>query len=371
MTLESLPALPGTVTTMTRMMEEVIQQPAALAGVRKYYASPGAIPAKALSKLVAHWPPTVVFTGMGSSLFAAYPAQAYLTAMGIRAIVWETAELLHHHLKILRPDTLLVAVSQSGETVEIVRLLERLPRRVGVVAVVNVEGSTLARRSSLLLPMMAGRQSTVSTKTYMCAVAVLMYLALAIARKPNRPLTETVMRIIEAQEEILDQRDVLTLPTVEFFDDPPYVALMSRGADLASAYQGALMLKEVTRLAAEPISAAQFRHGPIEIINPDHRYIVFARQGEPSGPVNKNTTGRFLLHLAEDIRSHGGKVLLLSDLPFQDLTNVRLIRVEPLRLGLGTLVDTVHIQLLAHDLALRAGRDPGKFWIAEGVTRVE
>jgi fructoselysine-6-P-deglycase FrlB-like protein len=56
---------------MTMMMEEIAQQPAALLGLRKYYASPGAIPLRRLRKLVAHWPPTVVFTGMGSSLFAA------------------------------------------------------------------------------------------------------------------------------------------------------------------------------------------------------------------------------------------------------------------------------------------------------------
>lgn len=353
---------------MTTLMEEIGQQPAALSGLRKYYASPGAIPEKTLGELVAHWPPTVVFTGMGSSLFAAYPAQAYLTSLGMRAIVWETAELLHHHLRFLGPDTLLVAVSQSGETVEITRLLASVPERVGIVAVANVEGSTLARRGDLLLPMMAGRQTTVSTKTYTCCVAVLMYLALAIARQPHRTLTQALVRAIDAQERILERHEVITPPTLEFFNDPPYVALMSRGADLASAYQGALLFKEVVRLAAEPISAAQFRHGPIEIINPSHRYVIFARRGQPS---RQGRTGRLLIRLADDIRSHGGRVLLLTDLPFGEITNVRLIPVEPLRLGLGTLVDVLHIQLLAHDLALRAGRDPGKFWIAGGMMREE
>ena len=190
---------------MTPLMEEIAQQPAALSGLRKYYTSPGAIPAKALRNLVAQWPPTVVFTGMGSSLFAAYPAQAFLTSLGIRAIVWETAELLHHHLRFLGPDTLLVVVSQSGETVEIARLLACLPGKVGVVAVANQESSALARRGSLLLPMMAGRQTAVSSKTYTCSVAVLMYLAFAVARKPTRALTQVIIQAIEAQEKILDR----------------------------------------------------------------------------------------------------------------------------------------------------------------------
>jgi glucosamine--fructose-6-phosphate aminotransferase (isomerizing) len=196
----------------------------------------------------------------------------------------------------------------------------------------------------------------------MCSVAALMYLAFAIAAKHHRPLTSTLHRAIEAQERVLDRGLIVVPPTVEFFGEPPYIALMSRGPDLASAYQGAQMFKEVARLAAEPISAAQFRHGPIEIVDPAHRYIIFARQGK---------TARLLLKLAKDICSHGGRVLLLSDLPCQSLANIRLIEVEPLGLGLGTVVDILHIQLLVHALALRGHLEPGEFWIAERVTREE
>lgn len=347
---------------MTTMMDEVAGQPLALANLKKYYASPGAISTRALRKLVAHWPPTVVFTGMGSSLFAAYPAQAYLTGQGIRALLWEAAELVHHHLKILKSDSLLVVISQSGETAEIVRLLECIPKQVGVVAVVNVERSTLGRRARLMLPMMAGRQASVSTRTYMCSVAALMYLGFAIAAKHHRPLTAMLHSAIEAQERVLDRRLTVVPPALEFLGEPPYLALMSRGADLASVYQGAQMFKEVARLAAEPISAAQFRHGPIEILDPAHRYIIFARQGK---------TGRLLLKLASDICSHRGRVLLLTDLPFKDISHVLRIEVEPLGLGLGTLVDILHIQLLVHALAVRGHLEPGEFWIAERVTREE
>lgn len=141
---------------------------------------------------------------------------------------------------------------------------------------------------------------------------------------------------------------------------------------MASAFQGALMLKEVARVAAEPITAAQFRHGPIEIVNPAHCYVIFARHARPAveGP-RTHRPATLLLKLADDIRSHKGRVLLISDRPVEDITNMRLIQVDPIRLGLGTLVDIVLIQLLAHDYALKAGFEPGKFWIAHGVTRRE
>jgi glucosamine--fructose-6-phosphate aminotransferase (isomerizing) len=346
---------------MTTLMEEIAQQPAVLSGLRKFYTSPGAIPSKALRSMVKHWPPTVVVTGMGSSMYAAYPAQAYLNSLGIRALIWETGELVDHHRKFLGADILLVVVSQSGETAEVRQLLGALPKKEGLVAVCNMEASSLARRANLLLPMMAGHPSPVGTKTYTCAVAVLMYLAVAIARKPPHQLTQALMQAIEAQEKIIERHDELIPPTVEYFNNPHYIALLSRGAELASVYQGALLFKEVAKMGAEPMSAAQFRHGPMEIIDPAHRYIIFARKSEtrPKGRADKG-----LFKLAEDIRKHGGRVLLYADQPFADVTNVRHVPVEPVRLGLGTLIDSVHIQLLVHELALRAGLEPGSFRFA-------
>jgi len=339
-------------------MEEITQQPTVLSGLRKFYTSPGAIPSKALREMVNRWPPTVVFTGMGSSMYAAYPAQAYLNSLGIRALIWETGELVDHLRKFHGTDILLVVVSQSGETAEVLRLLDAFPRKEGLVAVCNMEGSSLARRANLLLPMMAGRSAPVGTKTYACATAVLMYLAVAIARKPAQPVTQALMHAIEAQEKILDRQEELTFPTVEYFNKPHYLVLLSRGAELASVYQGALLFKEVAKMGAEPMSAAQFRRGPMEIIDPAHRYIIFARQREFGPKRQADTT---LFKLAKDIGKHGGRVLLYADVPFADVTNVRHVPVEPVRLGLGTLIDSVHIQLLVHELALRAGLEPGSF----------
>ena len=343
---------------MTTLMEEIGQQPTVLSGLRKFYTSPGAIPTKALQAMVKHWPPTVVVTGMGSSMYAAYPAQAYLNSLGIRTFIWETGELVDHHRKFLGADILLVVVSQSGETAEVLRLLGALPGKESLVAICNMETSSLARRARLLLPMMAGRPAPVGTKTYTCAVAVLMYLAVAIARKSPYPLTQALMQAIEAEERIIERQDELIPPTAEFFNNPHYTALLSRGADLATVYQGALLFKEVAKMGAEPISAAQFRHGPMEIIDPTHRYIVFARESDPRP---KRKTDPDLFKLVRDICKHGGRVLLYAAQPFRDMTNLRHVPVDPVRMGLGTLIDSVHIQLLVHELAQRAGLEPGSF----------
>ena len=266
---------------MTDLLEEISQQPAVLSGLRKFYASPGAIPAKGLRSLAPHWPPTVVFTGMGASLFAAYPAQAYLTEQGVRALVWETAELVHHHLKVLRPDTLLVVVSQSGQTAEVLRLLESLPAKAPRAGGDECGSQPLgeARKpASALDGRRAGGPSAprLTPARWPCSCT---WPLPSRARRPV-PLPRKSCARWKPRRDLLERREVLMPPIVEFFNRPPYVALMSRGADLATAYQGALMLKEVARLAAEPISAAQFRHGPMEIIQPQPSLHPFCPPGK-------------------------------------------------------------------------------------------
>lgn len=346
---------------MASMMEEMLQQPAALRTLCDFYMKPEAIPLLQLRELVSQWPPTVVFTGMASSMSAAYPAQVFLSSLGIRALVWETAELLHYHLKFLGKDTLLVVVSQSGETVEIKRLLERVPKDIGMVAVLNYEDSTLARTVKFVLPTKAGAETTVSTKTYNSAVAALMYLAFAVAEQSPEPLTRALRHAAELQQKVFEQHERLLPPMLELFDKPEAIVLLARGPDLSTIYEGATYFKEVVRFPAEPMSAGQFRHGPLETISPERVFIVIARQSQ---------TGKLMTELAEFISSKGGRVLLFSDMPHRS-NGIRNIQVDSLPLGLGTLEDTVYLQFLTHELATRRGLDPGKFWIHEGVVKVE
>ena len=342
-------------------MEEMLQQPAALVTLHNLYKTSTAIPRKRLRELVSTWPPTVVFTGMASSLFAAYPAQVFLSSLGIRALVWETADLLHYHLKFLGKDTLLVIVSQSGESVEIKKLVDAVPKHVGMVAVVNAEDSFLAKTVKFTLPMKAGTQTSVSTKTYNSSVALLMYLAFAIAEELLEPLNRAVCRAAQIQSRLIEQREAFLPQMLGLFDRPGAIMVLSRGPDLSTVYEGALYFKEVARLPAEPMSAGQFRHGPLETIDPGRVFIVIARRGK---------TAKLLLKLADFISSNRGKVLLLSDIPLHS-NSICNVKVGSVALGLGTLVDSLYLQFLTHELALRAGLDSGHFWIHSSVVRVE
>src|SRR5207249_2930935 len=153
-----------------------------------------AVEARVREKLGKVRPPLVVFTGMGSSLNACLPACAYLNQQGIAAAALESAELLYYYPALYAPESLLIVVSQSGESVEPVRLIEALPDRVPAISVTNGLENTIARRSRLALDMHAGPELTVSSKTYVCAQLALFLLACAISgsRIDKRDLEETI-----------------------------------------------------------------------------------------------------------------------------------------------------------------------------------
>src|SRR5687767_7256952 len=142
---------------MSAFLKEIRDQPAALKRLRDFYTGPGAESLTNLRALVERRGLSqVLISGMGSSLFAAYPALRYLGERGIPASMVETSELLHYHVAGVPPGAVLILVSQSGETIEVERLLQRVPARERLVAVTNVAGSTLGRAGAVTLPIEAG-----------------------------------------------------------------------------------------------------------------------------------------------------------------------------------------------------------------------
>src|SRR5262249_16915119 len=117
-----------------------------------------------------------ILTGMGSSLVACYPAFLRLLAAG-HAVTWiDLSELLHWGGAQIGADTLLGLVSQWGETVEAVRLLERFSIAGPILAVTNAPASTLARRATYVVPIYAGPEQTVATKSYVTSLLALFLL---------------------------------------------------------------------------------------------------------------------------------------------------------------------------------------------------
>jgi glucosamine--fructose-6-phosphate aminotransferase (isomerizing) len=307
----------------------------------------------------------VVFTGMGASYDACYPAVNELAVHGVLALQIDAAELLHFRTRVLSAATVLVIVSQSGRSAEVVRLLDAFEdrsERPVVLSVTNGLANALAERADLRLDTRAGTEQGPSTMTF---AASLVQLAAVAGALSGRSDVDPVARARTAARESSDAvetvlEDEAVGARIAGVADRGSLVVLARGPARAAAEMGALTLKECG-VAAESYETAAFRHGPFELAGPALGAIVVATEPE---------TLTLDLGLAADLVEAGASVVVLSsegDVPDGAL-GVRIPSVDRL---LASAVSIVPIQLLAWWLANAGGRVPGAYTRASKVTTRE
>ena len=253
------------------------------------------------------------------------------------------------------PDSLLVCVSQSGESAELVRLIERLPAggRPTIAAVTNGSANTLAAAADIALDTCAGEELGPSTMTFAGAMAVLEALA------GDPPLERAAPR-----DGAPAGRTRRAPPTTSARGSAagPRSPCVGRGSARAAAEMGALTLKEAARFPAESMQAAQFRHGPLELAGPHLAVMVFAT--EPAHPRRWSWSWPASWPPPAPPCSSSARTVTAR-------TGAEAIAVGPLSGGLAAAAATVPAQLLAWRLARCRGLTPGEFAIAGKVTTRE
>ncbi len=245
----------------------------------------------------------ILLTGMGSSHHALYPACIHLNDHGVPAVMIETSELLHYRRGLISERTLLVIVSQSGETVEARKLLDVVGDGTFTLGITNCPGSSVAARSDLALDMAAGPERGPSSKTYTVSLLVLLLGAMALTSGIDRQQTQGLHAAIDAVQGFLDRWEESIDQLVDFLGRVDSLYLLGRGSSLASAMTGALIVQETAKMYAVGMSAGQFRHGPLEVASPGFAAVVFAPPGR---------TNQLNRRLADDIAAFGGKVVLIG-----------------------------------------------------------
>jgi glucosamine--fructose-6-phosphate aminotransferase (isomerizing) len=301
----------------------------------------------------------VVLTGMGSSYFASYPACIYLNRHGLPAVMVEASELLHYYQELISDRVLVVLASQSGETVEVKRLLDEVGVRTHVISVTNHAENHVARSSDLPLLLYAGQEKGPASKTYTSTMGVLLLCAMALTSSMDKRKVRELFAAVESMEGFLKRWEESIDHLTAFLDPVDCLALLGRGPSLGSAMAGSLILKEAAKVQAEGISAGQFRHGPLEVASSGFGAVVFAQKGR---------TRDINLRIAQDIAKFGGKAVIVGggeELQGGKILNLRLPVLEELY---SPLVEIVPIQLLSWRLAIEKGLQPGTFDQAGKVT---
>ena len=320
-----------------------------------------------LDRLSEDRPEAIVFTGMGSSYDACYPAVNELAGRGRLALHLDTAELLHFRARTLARGSVVVIVSQSGRSAEARRLAAELHARARppiVVTLTNGLDNPLARGADLPLDTRAGHEEGPSTKTFAASLVQVGTLALVLSGGSVDAAIERTSAgsatAADAIDAVLDRADDLGGRLAEVIGRREVVAILGRGPARAAAEMGALTLKECG-VMAEAFEGAAFRHGSFELAGPSLGAVVLATEPE---------TRELDLAMAAEAAAAGASVAVLGP-DVERVPGTVPILVPALDRLFAAAVSIVSIQLAAHRLARDLGREPGVYLRASKVTTRE
>ena len=259
---------------------------------------------------------------------------------------------------IVGPDTLFIAVSQSGETADTLAALKEAKRRgARILAVCNVIGSSIAREADDLLYTHAGPEIGVaSTKAFMTQMLGLHLLALWLGRRLGRLDPDTMRTRLEALlhlpgevERVLAREAEVEAVARKYLNARDFLYL-GRGINHAIALEGALKLKEISYIHAEGYAAGEMKHGPIALIDENMPVVVLS----PQGPHYDKTASNL-----QEARARLGRVIAVATEGDAQITRFAddVLWVPDLPEGLQPFVTTVPMQLLAYYMADLKGTD--------------
>jgi len=254
--------------------------------------------------------------------------------------------------------TLVVAISQSGETADTLAAVRTAKERHGtVVSICNVVGSTVARESDAVIYTHCGPEIGVaSTKAFTTQLAVLVLLALQIGRKkdyisPNvcRGILQDLMEIPQHVRNVLKQDEVLKEFSKHYRDKQDFLYL-GRGINYPIALEGALKLKEISYIHAEGYPAGEMKHGPIALISKDMPVVTLVTQN--------NVYEKTLSNLME-VKARDGEVIAIADEGDERIGQVadHVFYVPKVTEVLSPILLTVPLQMLAYHIAVHRGCD--------------
>lgn len=340
---------------MNPYINDILAQPQALRDTLAALREPPASLSDIASDLQKHRYQRIVLTGMGGSFAALQPLWQTLAQAGHAPLLVETSELIYSAPALLQPDTLLIVVSQSGRSAEIVRVLE-MANGATVLAITNTAGSPLAQKAQCALVTQAGEESNVSCKTYVTALAALALCGAVLGQGDWAAVHAQLAQSAGVVDFYVSQVDGISSLMAERVTSNS-LALCGRGASLAAAMCGGLILKEAAKFHSEGMGSAAFRHGPLELATTG--LCVFVYEDTPDvAPLNAR--------LVSDVNAAGGHGYLIG--PNAEDAVFRLPEVPAAALP---ILEILPAQMLSVGIARRKGIEPGMFIVNTKVTATE
>ena len=297
----------------------------------------------------------------GTSFHAGMVARYWLEELAGIPCQVEVASEFRYRRRVQHPDTLLVTVSQSGETADTLAALRHAASGefIASLVIANVDNSSLVRESDLAFLTSAGPEIGVaSTKAFTTQLVALLMLTVVLGSRRGMPP--------EKQRELLDQLhqlpdlvvETLALDrqiekVAEAFIQKHHALFLGRGIEYPIAMEGALKLKEISYIHAEAYPAGELKHGPLALVDADMPVVAVAPTGELLDKLKSNL---------EEVRSRGGELYVFADrnAGFVEEPGVHVLPMPHAPEALNPILYTVALQLLAYHVALQKGTDVDK-----------
>jgi glucosamine--fructose-6-phosphate aminotransferase (isomerizing) len=299
----------------------------------------------------------IVITACGTSWHAALVGEYMLEEYARIPVEVEYASEYRYKHPVVTDGTLVVAISQSGETADTAAAMREAKKRgAPVMGVVNVVGSTIARETDGGVFIHAGPEIGVaSTKAFTGQLATLALFTLYLARRrgvsllQGREIVAALQALPDKVREALAQQELVDEIAEAYYGHANFLYL-GRGYNFPVALEGALKLKEISYIHAEGYPAAEMKHGPIALIDRNMPVVFIA----PSGGVYKKVVSNI-----EEVRARGGRVIAIVTEGNTDLA-ARVDHVIPVPSTLDMLqplLTVIPLQLLAYRIAVLRGCD--------------
>ena len=295
----------------------------------------------------------------GTSYNAGMTARYWFEALAGVSCDVEIASEFRYRKFVTRPNSLLVTISQSGETADTLAAL-RLAKEKGYMAaltICNVSSSSLVRESDLAFMTRAGVEVGVaSTKAFTTQLAALLMLVTAIGKVKGNISSEQEVEIVKAlqslpaevEKALAFDKDIEAL--AEDFAEKNHALFLGRGEFYPIAMEASLKLKEISYIHAEAYAAGELKHGPLALIDADMPVIVVAPNNELLEKVKSNI---------EEVRARGGQLYVFADKEagFTPSEGMKIITMPKVNEIIAPIFYTVPMQLLSYHVALIKGTD--------------
>ena len=299
----------------------------------------------------------VVITACGTSWHAALLGEYMIEELARIPVEVEYASEFRYRNPVLEEGTLVLAISQSGETADtLAALREAKHRGISTMGVVNVVGSTIARETDYGIYLHAGPEIGVaSTKTFTSQLVALALITLNMGRRRHLSVVQGGAIVRALQELPVQVEEVLKLDAqiralAEAYAEARNFLYLGRGFQFPVALEGALKLKEVSYIHAEGYPAAEMKHGPIALIDQDMPVVVLAP---------RDVVYQKIVSSIEEVRARHGRIIaVVTDEALELEGKVdHIIRVPQTIPLLQPVLTTVPLQLLAYHMAVVRGTD--------------